>query len=45
MEKMLLLHPDERAEMGKNARLKIIKEYDKQIVIQSYVNAIKEAIK
>jgi len=45
MEKMILLQPDERAEMGKNARLKIIKEYNKQIVIQSYINAIKEAVK
>ena len=28
--------------MGRKARLKIIKEYDKQLVIQSYINAIKE---
>lgn len=45
MEKMILLKPDERIEMGKQARLKIIREYDKQIVIRSYINAIKKAIK
>ena len=45
MEKMLLLPVEDRAEMGRKARLKIIKEYDKQLVVQSYINAIKEAIK
>src|SRR5664279_4951693 len=44
MEKMLLLTAEERREMGKRARQKIIKEYDKQIVIQAYLRAIKEAI-
>ena len=31
-------------EMGRKARQKIIKEYDKQIVIQAYLRAIHEAI-
>lgn len=44
MEKMILLSADERSEMGKNARQKIIKEYDKQIVMNAYLKAIKEAI-
>ncbi len=44
MEKMILLPAEERKEMGKNARKKIIKEYDKQIVIQAYLRAIHEAI-
>jgi glycosyltransferase involved in cell wall biosynthesis len=43
MEQMILLPADERIEMGKNARIKIIKEYDKQIVIDAYLKAIREA--
>jgi glycosyltransferase involved in cell wall biosynthesis len=45
MEKMIQLTPDERNEMGKKGRQKIIKEYDKQIVVEAYLTAIKEAIK
>jgi glycosyltransferase involved in cell wall biosynthesis len=44
MEQMILLPADERDEMGKKARIKIIKEYDKQIVIDAYLKAIREAI-
>ena len=44
MKKMMLLPADERNEMGKKARQKIIKEYDKQIVIDAYLKAIKELI-
>ncbi len=44
MEKMILLFPEKRKEMGKKARQKIIKEYDKQIVIEAYLEAIKEAV-
>jgi glycosyltransferase involved in cell wall biosynthesis len=44
MEKMILLPAEERKEMGTRARQKIIKEYDKQIVIQAYLRAIKEEI-
>jgi glycosyltransferase involved in cell wall biosynthesis len=43
MEQMILLPADERIEMGKKARMKIIKEYDKQIVIDAYLRAIREA--
>ena len=43
MEKMISLPPEERNEMGKKARKKIIKEYDKQIVLDNYLKAIKEA--
>lgn len=44
MEKMILLPPEERKEMGKKARQKIIKEFDKQIVIQAYLEAISKAV-
>ena len=44
MGKMIQLSVDDRIEMGKKARQKIIKEYDKQIVINAYFKAIKEAI-
>jgi len=44
MEKMILTPAEDRKEMGKKARQKIIKEYDKQIVIQAYVKAICEAV-
>ena len=44
MEEMILLSAEERCEMGKKARQKIIKEYDKQIVMNAYLKAIKEAI-
>ena len=40
MEKMLLLSPEERYEMGKKAREKIIREFDKKIVLKAYLNAI-----
>jgi glycosyltransferase involved in cell wall biosynthesis len=42
MEKMLFLSTEERTEMGKKARQKIIKEFDKQIVVEAYLKAIKE---
>ncbi len=44
MELMLSLDEKTRLEMGKKAREKIIREYDKQIVIQAYMNAIKDAL-
>jgi len=43
MEQMILLPADVRNEMGRNARIKIIKEYDKQIVIDAYLKAIRQA--
>ncbi|HEY5464511.1 MAG TPA: glycosyltransferase family 4 protein [Hanamia sp.] len=45
MEKMLLLSSEQRDSMGKKARQKIIKEFDKQIVIKAYLNAINEVLK
>ena len=44
MEKMLSLKPGERRNMGKKARQKVIREFDKEIVIKSYLKAISEAI-
>ncbi|MGH2566460.1 MAG: glycosyltransferase, partial [Ginsengibacter sp.] len=44
MEKVILLPQEERKEMGKKARQKIIKEFDKQIVIQAYLEAITKAV-
>ncbi len=44
MKQMLLLSPDERIAMGKAAREKVILEFDKQIVINAYLKAIKELI-
>jgi glycosyltransferase involved in cell wall biosynthesis len=44
MEQMILLPENERNKMGEKARIKIIKEYDKQIVIDAYLKAIREAI-
>ena len=42
MEQMFLLSCQERKEMGKKARQKIIKEFDKEIVLTAYLKAIKE---
>lgn len=42
MEKMILLSNEERQEMGKNGREKVIKEFDEKIVIEKYKYAIKE---
>ena len=44
MQKMISLSEQERKQMGQRARQKIIKEYDKQIVIAAYLKAIKEAL-
>ncbi|MEO6289509.1 MAG: glycosyltransferase family 4 protein, partial [Ginsengibacter sp.] len=44
MEEMLMLGAEKRNIMGQKARVKIIKEYDKQIVIDAYLKAITEAI-
>ncbi len=42
MKKMILLPAETRIQMGKNARQKVVKEFDKQIVIDAYLNAIAE---
>ncbi len=44
MEKMLLLTCGQRNVMGKKARQKIIKEFDKQIVLNAYLKAINEVL-
>ena len=44
MEKMLMFTEEQRNSMGKKARQKIIKEYDKQIVIDAYLKAICKAM-
>jgi glycosyltransferase involved in cell wall biosynthesis len=44
MEKMLLLPLDKRDSMGIKARQKIIKEFDKQIVIKAYLNTINDIL-
>lgn len=45
MEKMFSLTNKQRTEMGNRARQKMIVEYDKQIVIDAYIAAIKKIIK
>jgi len=45
MEKIYLLSPEERFGMGKKGREKMIKEFDKKIVIDNYLYAIDEVLK
>jgi len=45
MEKMLLLPGQQRESMGKNARQKMIREFDKQIVLRAYLKAIRDITK
>jgi len=42
MRMMIALSEEERAMMGKNGRIKIIHEYDKEIVIAAYQKSIRE---
>jgi len=44
MKEMLLLSEDQRRSMGKNGRLKMEKEFDENIVIQKYLQAIDLAL-
>lgn len=44
MEMMYLLSDDQRSEMGKKGRQKMIKEFDKEIVIKYYLDAIDEIL-
>ena len=44
MEKMLLLSTEEREKMGKKARGKIIKEFDKEIVLDAYLKVIEQVL-
>mgnify|MGYP001545629002 CR=1 FL=1 len=45
MEKMLLLPLEQRNVMGNKGRQKIIKEFDKQIVLNAYLEAIDQILK
>lgn len=45
MEKMYLLSAEQRSVMGKKGREKMIKEFDKSIVIYHYLDAIDEVLK
>jgi len=42
MKKMIVLSEPQRNEMGKQARQKVIREFDKQIVINAYLEAIEQ---
>lgn len=44
MEKMFLLSPESRAEMGRNGRKKVAREFDEKIVIQKYKEVIQQAL-
>ena len=44
MKEMLLLSDDQRRLMGENGRLKMEKEFDENIVIQKYLQAIDLAL-
>jgi glycosyltransferase involved in cell wall biosynthesis len=44
MKKMMALSSAEREEMGKRGREKMIREFDKKIVIQNYLQAIEEVM-
>ena len=44
MQMMLNLSEEERLNMGKKARQRVIKNFDKQIVIDAYLNAIDEVL-
>ena len=45
IEKYLSLSNEERKQMGKNGRRKVEKEFDRQIVIDKYQDAIKKVVK
>lgn len=44
MTKMMALSKEDRAEMGKKGREKMIREFDKRIVVRSYIDAINEVV-
>lgn len=44
MEKMFLTSESERKTMGENGRRKVIQEFDKKIVVRSYLKAINDII-
>ena len=44
IEKFIHMPYDERVQMGINGRNKVMKEFDRQIVVDSYIQAVKEAL-
>jgi glycosyltransferase involved in cell wall biosynthesis len=44
MKMMMKLSPEERQEMGKKGREKMIREFDKKIVVKNYIEAINEVV-
>jgi glycosyltransferase involved in cell wall biosynthesis len=45
MKQMFSFSDEKRIEMGKNARKKVVKEFDKQIVLDAYKKAINDCLK
>lgn len=45
MKQMISFSNEKRIEMGKNARKKVVKEFDKQIVLDAYKKAINDCLK
>jgi glycosyltransferase involved in cell wall biosynthesis len=45
IKQMILLPATQRNDMGINARKKVVKEFDKQFVIDAYLNVINKTIK
>lgn len=43
MRKIIKLQPEEREEMGKRGREKVMDEFDEKLVIKKYLEAVKEA--
>jgi glycosyltransferase involved in cell wall biosynthesis len=41
MRRMLLLTPEQRAEMGKVARERVVREFDEKIVVERYLDVVK----
>jgi glycosyltransferase involved in cell wall biosynthesis len=44
MEQMLAMNPEARADMGRRGRAKVEREFDERIVIQKYLDAIREIL-
>lgn len=44
MKKMMQLSSEERQEMGRKGREKMIREFDKKIVVKNYIDAINEVV-
>ena len=44
MRRMVLLTPEERARMGKAARERIVREFDEKIVVQRYLDVVKDIL-